>query len=573
MSYSSKANGVNVLKKLLRNIIKNKKIRVRLMIYFVLLIYLPIMLYVYFIYTHTLDAVKTEKIEASKHVLKKTRETLELNISDVSQIVNDFSNNLATGASIEKYYTVTEKYQKSIDNHLKNKLDTIVRDNYYIDDAFLITKDNRIYSTNAFLNVDEKTFFQSSLYNRISTIKEDEKWINLNSANEIFDNLEPNELFLINKIYHIKPLNTEKMSSVNVVKSDVYDVVGHIVAYVNKEKIKEIYTQVALTEDNNIVVYDENYEPIIYNSYVKIPADFLGLYEDSNKDLLMKETSIEDNEFAYGLSVVKPNNWYIASILPIESLMGPTNKAIMDSFWLIVFISIIVSIVIIFQILKLSRLITEKEMVDYRLNLSEDVNEKLRMYKHDFMNHLQIIHSLVEMGHNDRTLKYLRNIVKEGREIHNNYEIGIPELEATINSAIKECKSKGIDVIVEAVEINEKISIDLYDLIKIISNLIKNAIYALDNSIDRTKILKITISYELENYIFEVSNNTPLIEEEMRGKIFNKGFSTKGNKGNGFGLFIVKKLVGKYNGEVKLIVDDSGNRFIVTIPDINYESY
>lgn len=91
--------------------------------------------------------------------------------------------------------------------------------------------------------------------------------------------------------------------------------------------------------------------------------------------------------------------------------------------------------------------------------------------------------------------------------------------------------------------------------------------YALTNSDSDMKILKIEISYELGYYIFKITNNVPIIPEDIREKIFNKGFSTKGDNGNGLGLFIIKRLVDKYGGDLKLVVDENGNNFIVSIPE------
>nr|WP_286673041.1 Spo0B domain-containing protein [Anaeromonas frigoriresistens] len=196
----------------------------------------------------------------------------------------------------------------------------------------------------------------------------------------------------------------------------------------------------------------------------------------------------------------------------------------------------------------------------------EDMNSKLRMYKHDFFNHLQIIQGLLELKQPERAKKYLTDVVKEGRTITSRYEIGIPEIEATIYSAINKAKNSGIDVEINSTELSEEIGVNLYDLSKILTNLLKNAIQALETSEEDHKLLKINIYEDLGEYVFSIYNNTPIISEEIRENIFNKGFSTKGKKDRGLGLYIVKKLIEKNGGNIELDIDE-GNYFIVRFPN------
>ncbi|WP_200800695.1 ATP-binding protein [Carboxydothermus pertinax] len=52
----------------------------------------------------------------------------------------------------------------------------------------------------------------------------------------------------------------------------------------------------------------------------------------------------------------------------------------------------------------------------------------------------------------------------------------------------------------------------------------------------------------------------------MIEKIFEPGFSTKG-EGRGMGLYSVKKLVKKYNGNIQVKSDANWTIFTVRIPD------
>ncbi|EOC99478.1 two-component sensor histidine kinase [Caldisalinibacter kiritimatiensis] len=497
-------------------------------------------------------------------MLIKTTESIELSFSDISEKVSSFTNNMAIGASIARYHTVKKKYQDYFDNYIQERMSNIVKENYHIDEAICFTNDRRIYKVNNTFKVDKEKFYNGEIYNQMVSAKKDELWFNVKPDWLVSKDkkIEEEKLIIARKIYHIIPEGSKED------KAGMKDyVVGYILAFINKDKIMELYNKSTLTPDNELAICDEEFEPVIYKSLHTITPNLKERLDYVTKGPVMKELELNDIDYLLGVCAIKPLNWYIASAIPIESLMGETERGVKGSLWIIGFISIIVSIFIIIEILILSRIITDKEMVAYKLNVTQQANEKLRMYKHDFMNHLQIIQGLIQMGQPKRALDYLKRVSNEGKSIHQNYEIGIPELEATINTAINEAKEYGIEVVLDVVKISKELPIKTYDLTKVISNLIKNAIYALIHSNDEHKVLKIKIDYDLGNYVFEVFNNTPIITEDIGQKIFNKGFSTKGKEGDGLGLYIVKKTIEKYGGKIELVVKEDGNHFIITIPD------
>ena len=55
---------------------------------------------------------------------------------------------------------------------------------------------------------------------------------------------------------------------------------------------------------------------------------------------------------------------------------------------------------------------------------------------------------------------------------------------------------------------------------------------------------------------FSVQDTGPGIPESLRERIFEAFFTTKGTKGTGLGLAVVKYIMSKHDGEVFL--DDSG---------------
>jgi len=66
---------------------------------------------------------------------------------------------------------------------------------------------------------------------------------------------------------------------------------------------------------------------------------------------------------------------------------------------------------------------------------------------------------------------------------------------------------------------------------------------------------------------FEVSDNGPGIPEEMRRKIFDGFYSTKGNQGTGLGLQITRKIVQEHRGDISVETEPGqGSTFRISLP-------
>lgn len=88
---------------------------------------------------------------------------------------------------------------------------------------------------------------------------------------------------------------------------------------------------------------------------------------------------------------------------------------------------------------------------------------------------------------------------------------------------------------------------DRTQLIRVITNLVKNAIQAMDN-VTEPKIV-VSVEEEIEMVCVSVSDNGHGIIAENREKIFEPKFTTK-SSGMGLGLAMVKKIVETYKGSI-----------------------
>jgi signal transduction histidine kinase len=113
-------------------------------------------------------------------------------------------------------------------------------------------------------------------------------------------------------------------------------------------------------------------------------------------------------------------------------------------------------------------------------------------------------------------------------------------------------------------EVSENITIttDKKILGRILENLIKNAIEASEEG------MNIFIgSYERKDYIEFVVKNESVMTDEVKYKIFNRSFSTKG-KNRGIGTYSIKLLTEKFlKGKVRFISEEKvGTIFYVSLP-------
>ena len=105
---------------------------------------------------------------------------------------------------------------------------------------------------------------------------------------------------------------------------------------------------------------------------------------------------------------------------------------------------------------------------------------------------------------------------------------------------------------------------DRTQLIRVVTNLVKNAIQAISQ--DTKPQIIVHVSEKDNNFVLSVSDNGSGVSEENREKIFEPKFTTK-SSGMGLGLPMVKNIVETYNGTITFETEkDKGTVFKVTFP-------
>ena len=107
---------------------------------------------------------------------------------------------------------------------------------------------------------------------------------------------------------------------------------------------------------------------------------------------------------------------------------------------------------------------------------------------------------------------------------------------------------------------------DRTQLIRVITNLVKNSIQAIEKQSPEDPRIEVRIFSEDQFNVITVSDNGSGISEENKDKVFEPKFTTK-SSGMGLGLAMVKNIVETYGGHISLqSVEGKGTTFTVSIP-------
>ncbi len=191
----------------------------------------------------------------------------------------------------------------------------------------------------------------------------------------------------------------------------------------------------------------------------------------------------------------------------------------------------------------------------------------MRSIRHDFVNHMQVLYGLIECGYYPKARDYVQSLLKETKLLDLTVRFANPALMVLLHTKWEQAKSK--QIVMQFEECSDPIdNIPSIDLIKILSNLIDNAIEAAELA-DGEKRVSIYFCCDEEHVIFRVENTGPEITPEQRARIFENGYTTKTEKkcgGRGTGLTIVDSVVHKYKGKIEVWSERGITRFTVRLP-------
>lgn len=209
------------------------------------------------------------------------------------------------------------------------------------------------------------------------------------------------------------------------------------------------------------------------------------------------------------------------------------------------------------------KLLQQLDDMDQTIEAQEDLNITLRAQRHDFLNHLQVVYSLIEMKEYKEANDYIERVYGSIASVGKVLRTANPAINALLQVKLGVCEKAGIQVKMDIRSAWKDLSIPGWEMCKVLGNLLDNAIDALQEVSDRR--LTLTLTEDLKAFRFSVKNSGPMIPVKLQASIFQPGITTKA-AGHGMGLFIVRRTVQEWGGDIRLISDAKETEFSGFIP-------
>jgi signal transduction histidine kinase len=116
-----------------------------------------------------------------------------------------------------------------------------------------------------------------------------------------------------------------------------------------------------------------------------------------------------------------------------------------------------------------------------------------------------------------------------------------------------------------------KVDADRDQLYRVMSNLCRNAVQALESQGEDGGEITITARRQGAVTVIEVKDTGPGVPERARAHLFEAFQSVARKGGTGLGLAIAAELVAAHGGEIALLDNVGGATFRVLIPDLVVE--
>ncbi len=250
------------------------------------------------------------------------------------------------------------------------------------------------------------------------------------------------------------------------------------------------------------------------------------------------------------------------------------------SYRLLLTLTITASLVIVWgavvdirEALHTRRLLAQLDDMDDTIDAMSQFNNTLRAQRHDFLNHLQVVYSLIEMEEYGEANEYIEQVYGKITAVSRVMKTANPAVNALLQVKVAACEKAGIHVDVSITSKWESLENTMpdWEMCKVLSNLIDNAADAMEGLPAGEKRLNIALGENVKQYTFRVENTGEKIPEDIREHIFIPGFTTKGD-GHGMGLHIVRRTLRERGGNVSVQSDVKQTAFSGFVPKTDRKS-
>ena len=198
--------------------------------------------------------------------------------------------------------------------------------------------------------------------------------------------------------------------------------------------------------------------------------------------------------------------------------------------------------------------------------------DSMRANNHDFTNKLHVILGLIQIGEYDKAVSYIENISIIQRQTLSTVMNAVDNssFAALLIGKIARASECNVRFILkEGIRFkSSEVALPSEALVTIAGNLIDNALDAMNmqlSDLNRQRELEFGVFTKPGELLLTVRDTGCGIPDEIKDKIFEKGFSTKGS-GRGVGMYHTKQLVESLGGQITFESEkDIGTSFMVSL--------
>jgi len=309
---------------------------------------------------------------------------------------------------------------------------------------------------------------------------------------------------------------------------------------------EQYYAEMAINENRTVLYGTESQGKTVMKSFSPLVVDHLK-YNSQDSPLLIEIAA------DYG---------------EMENMVQPQLRRSM-LFMIVCSVLVIAIMAVILRLLRKNKESALQNAQEVYVGNIETLFQSIREQRHDFINHIQTIHAFLSMKRYDDLHQYTNTLVGEIRVVGELVNIKDPALIALMHAKISQAESLHIELEYDFQHMEQlKLSpIKATDVVKMLCNLIDNAFDATGELAPESRKIKVTGNISNGQLHFSVSNTGPSIPSELQHKIFESGYSSKDTGTNsGLGLHIVKQLVSRYKGTIRMKSEDGITDFSIYIP-------
>lgn len=205
----------------------------------------------------------------------------------------------------------------------------------------------------------------------------------------------------------------------------------------------------------------------------------------------------------------------------------------------------------------------QRDLIDTHYQEIETMYTKMRGWRHNYRNHIQVMKALAKKGDIETIKDYLNKLDEDLTTIDMVVKTGNTMADAILNSKISLAKSKGIKVKVDA-HIPIKLKMSELDLCVILGNLFDNAIEANLPLPEDERLIRVYMDMKNTQLYISFTNFTASGKIAKEANLFK---TTKGD-GHGFGLVSIDSIIKKLDGYISRNSEDGAFTTEILIPQI-----